>query len=123
MKTKIDVYVELEYVGSFYMNKPYTEFIERIVKAVKNNPTIVDLTNLDDIPTLGMSYDGENFIAKKGLSFSKNSYHETQHVFGFVVNGMLVAIQHLEKMQMDAFIAAYQSDPIFKVSEIEDDEW
>jgi hypothetical protein len=122
MISKIEVFVGSDLVGAFYMDPKQTQFLARIVEAVKHNPTIVELTDLEEVPEVGMKYDGKNFFAKPGLHFSVNNFHDSQKVFGLIVNSTLAAIQHLEIGGMDHYIAAYQSNPTFKISEVENDE-
>jgi hypothetical protein len=126
MKTKIEVLVGEDHVGYFYMQKAeegHTTFIDNIIKAAAKNPTIIELTDLPETPEVGMRFDGENFIAVPETVFYQNSIDPSQKVFGFVVDGTLEAIQHLIVSGMQHFIAAYRSNPTFKVSEIEDDQW
>lgn len=122
MISKIEVSVGSDLVGAFFMDQKQTEFLKRIVDATKKNPTLVDLTNLEKVPQVGMKYDGVNFFKTKDLDFSENSFDKTQKVFGFVVNSILVAVQHLHTDGMEHFIAAYQSNPTFKVYEVENDQ-
>jgi hypothetical protein len=117
MATSMTVYVGDEFVTNMLFPDNPLPFYEKIINAAKNNPTIVDITNMENYPVEGMSFQDNSFIETEELNFITNPNGSTSHTFAFIVDGVYVATQGFDAPDWLMIISAYQSNPRFEILE------
>jgi hypothetical protein len=117
MATAMTIYVGDEFVTNMLFPDNPLPFYEKIINAAKNNPTVLDITNIENYPVEGMSFQDNSFIETEELKFITNPNPSNSHTFAFIVDGVYVATQGFDSPEMSMFIAAYQSNPRFEIEE------
>ena len=117
MAISIVVYVEDEIVATVTLPSNPILFYQKIIDAVKNNPTIVDITNMENYPVEGMRFENNAFIETEELKFITNPSQTNSTTFAFIVDGLYVATEGFDTSESMLFISAYQSNPRFEVLE------
>jgi hypothetical protein len=114
--TQISVYVAKDFVYEFLINED--NFRQTLLlQAIQNNAQIVDVSELPDLPSVGMNYNGATFsIGNNGETFKSDDI-KNQNVakFVFVNDGKVVAEQYFHYQMADR-VAAFQSNPTFVIS-------
>lgn len=117
MVTSMTVYVENEKVATMNLPENTPLFYQKIIDAAKNNPTIVEITNMENYPVEGMIFENNSFIETEELKFTSNPNASNSYTFAFIVDNIYVATQGFDSPDMLKWIAAYQSNPIFEILE------
>jgi hypothetical protein len=117
MATSVVIYVDDEIVATVTLPSNPISFYQKILDAVKNNPTMVDITNMENYPVEGMRFENNVFIETEELKFISNPGLSNSTTFAFVVDGIYVATEGFHTSEDLMFISAYQSNPRFEVLE------
>jgi hypothetical protein len=122
MVTQVRILVEDEYVGAMSIKENPREYWQKFVDAAKENPTLVQLDKeAGQIPVEGMLYVDNAFLpSTDGLStLIPNNIGYDFERFALVVNGVYSASHDVSISVMPNVIAAYQSNPTFTVTTVE----
>jgi hypothetical protein len=115
MSNLVRVYVENELAASITIGdnaKNYAGFVE----AVSSNCDIINISNLDYLPSIGMKYENNEFLKNgKDLDFITNQKNSNVTIFAFIVDSEVKCVQGFFSPQLDAIIAALQSNPRFEI--------
>lgn len=117
MAIVITTFVENEIVSTTKISDNPVSFYQKIVNAAKNNPTLVEITNMENYPVEGMRFENGEFIETEDLKFISNPNLANSHTFAFIVDNVYVATQGFDVPEMLGNVAAYQSNPTFEVTE------
>jgi hypothetical protein len=116
MSNLIRIYVGEDLAGTLTIGENAKGF-DGFIEAVSNNPEIIDVSDLDNLPVIGMYYLDGKFSSKKKdkLSFKSNTQNSSLKIFAFIVNSKVVCVQQLFSPHLDGIIAAFQSNPRFEI--------
>lgn len=122
MQTRVLVKVGEDHAGTFYIEENPIMGWAEIRDSFKQNPTIIEITDMDPLPVPGMLYINNKF-EKNGFEFIPNNVYPNRHLFAHIVNNVFIVQQEMKLESMQNFIAAFQSNPTFEVEDIADDEF
>ena len=117
MATSITTFVEGEHVGLTILPSNPLPFYQKIIDACKNNPTLINITNIENYPVEGMIFENGMFIETEDLKFISNPGVAGTHTFAFIVDNIYVATDGFDNEEMFKYVAAYESNPTFEVLE------
>lgn len=119
MTTKILVNVGNEQAVTFTFPTDVedVDFVKELINAAALNPTVIQITNLNNFPIVGMQYDGENFLESDDLSFIDGNVFAGLTSFAYVVEGIVMAIHKIPSTQIP-WIAAMMSSPTLVVQNV-----
>jgi len=119
MTTKILLKVDGENAVTFTFPSDVEniEFVQQIVTAASQNPTIVNITDLNNFPVVGMKFENNNFIATDTLEYIDGSGFSALASFAYIVDGTVMAIHKIPNDHLP-WIAALMSNPTLEVSHV-----
>jgi hypothetical protein len=123
MITSVKIFVEQDFVGEMRIKENPRVYWQKFIDASKETPTLVQLDkNADQIPVEGMLYVDNVFLpSTDGLStLIRNNIRFDFERFALIVNGVYSASHDVSISVMQNVIAAYQSNPTFTVTTVED---
>jgi hypothetical protein len=119
MTTKILLKVDGENAVTFTFPSEVedVDFVQQIIAAASQNPTIVKITDLNNFPVVGMQFEDNNFIATDTLEYIDGSSFSALTSFAYIVDGIVMAI-HKVPTDHVPWIAALMSNPTLEVSHV-----
>lgn len=123
MITSVKIFVEEDFVGEMRIKENPRAYWQKFIDAAKETPTLVQLNKVENqIPVEGMLYVDNAFLpSTDGLSTPiSNNIGSDFERFALVVNGVYAASHDVSISVMPNVMAAYQSNPRFTVTAVED---
>jgi hypothetical protein len=113
------IYVEDEYIDFIGFVGYAAEKYSGIIEAMKNDPILINVTNMLEIPVTGSHYD-DGFA--EDIEMEENNILPDTALFLFVSDNTVKGKLLLILSAHEHLVAAFESNPRFEVKEMNDDE-
>ena len=118
MTTKVQIYVEEDYVGDMIIKDNPRQYWQNFIDAAGQSPLLVQIDKTaNQIPSEGMLYVENEFLPSAdslSMPINNNIGFDFER-FALIVNGTYMASHDVSKSTMPHVIAAYQSGSTFTV--------
>jgi len=117
MTTKVQIYVQEDYVGDMIIKDNPRQYWQNYIDAAGQSPKLVQIDKNDLIPSEGMLYLNDTFSeSSEGMhTLINNNIGIDFERFALIVNDTYIASHDVSISVMPHIIAAYQSNPSFIV--------